>query len=126
MVKPSRIAYGVRVKLNSNFQEKCLGDKYLKEERILFISCEKPMNDTIGEYVRITGGSLVNSGEAYLNEIDLEFEVPETPLYSWEEKKVSDEEAAEKISGHEHSGARYDAFIQGCKFKEEQIRGKQK
>ena len=81
MVKLNRIAYGVRVKLSSEFQEKCLGDKYLKDETVLWISCEKAMNDSHGYYVNITGSSLINSGYAYLNELDLEFEVPEKPLY---------------------------------------------
>lgn len=81
MVKLNRIAYGVRVKLNDQFVEKCLGDKYLKDETVLWISCEKPMNDQKGDYVFISGGSLCNSGRAYLNELDLEFEVPEKPLY---------------------------------------------
>lgn len=121
MVKQNRIAYGVRVKLNSNFQEKCLGDKYLKEERILFISDEKPYNDKNGYYVNIKGGSLVNSGQAYLNEIDLEFEVPETPLYSCEEKNMTDEEAAKEYCTGVYPLVL--AFIDGCKFKEEQIRG---
>lgn len=29
MIKKNRIAYGVRVKLNDNFEKKCLGDDYL-------------------------------------------------------------------------------------------------
>lgn len=85
MVKSNRVAYGVRVKLNSNFQEKCLGDKYLKDEPVLFISQEKSYKDQRGEYVTIRGGSLINSGYAYLDELDLEFEVPESPLYRYEE-----------------------------------------
>lgn len=67
----TRVAIGVRVKLNENFQEKCLGDKYLKEETVLFIDCEKPFNDVTGQYVTIKGGSLTNSGYAYLNELSL-------------------------------------------------------
>jgi hypothetical protein len=81
MVKENRIAYGVRVKLNENFKEKCLGDKYLMEEPVLFIADGHIYNDTIGKYVFIKGGSLCNSGTAYLDQIDLEFEVPEKPLY---------------------------------------------
>ena len=81
MIKLNRIAYGVRVKLNENFVEKCLGDKYLKDEKVLFIRDEKPYNDDRGYYVHVTGGSLTNSGYAYLNELDLEFEVPEHPMY---------------------------------------------
>jgi hypothetical protein len=81
-VKTNRIAYGVRVKLNTNFKEKCLSDKYLKEEKILWIAQEKPYNDANGYNVLVRGGSLINSGMVYLNEIDLEFEVPERPLYT--------------------------------------------
>lgn len=140
MVKLNRIAYGVRVKLNSNFEERCMGDKYLKEERILFIADEKPYNDSKGYYVNVRGGSLVNSGQVYLNEIDLEFEVPEYPLYRFDEKSVYDskaaedhyqklkQEAAENISNIIYSA--YDnsvvSFLAGCKFKEQQIRGNTK
>lgn len=81
MIQPKHIAYGVRVKLNSEFIEKCLGDKYLKDEKVLFIRETKPYNDTKGEYVYIEGGSLLNSGYAYLNELDLEYPVPNKPLY---------------------------------------------
>lgn len=81
MVKKNRIAYGVRVKLNDNFEKKCLGDDYLVDEPVLFISQEKCYNDEKGDYVHLRGGSLTTSGYAYLDQIDLEFEVPENPLY---------------------------------------------
>ena len=85
MLKLNRIAYGVRVKLNDQFKEKCLGDKYLKDEAMLFIAEEKPGNDSYGgDYVHIRGGSLMNSGYAYLNELDIEFDMPDRPLYSIE------------------------------------------
>lgn len=128
MIKLNRIAYGVRVKLNSQFQEKCLGDKYLKEERILFIADEKPYNDSKGYYVNVKGGSLVNSGQAYLNEIDLEFEVPERPLYAFDEPNYTNEQAAKRWAV-DSDGVKIKSeysFVQGCKFKEEQIRGKTK
>lgn len=131
-MKSNRVAYGVRVKLNSKFQEKCLGDKYLKNERILFIADTKPFNDAKGEYVHVRGGSLVNSGYAYLDELDLEFEVPEDPLYAFDEKKITDDEAAGKYaenyiaSKSEPSHVAYEVFKAGCKFKEEQIKGKTK
>lgn len=80
-IKHNQIAYGVRVKLNANFEEKCLGDKYLKDETVLFISESKAYNDMKGDYVTLRGGSLTNSGYAYLNELDLEYPVPERPLY---------------------------------------------
>lgn len=76
----TRVAIGVRVKLNENFKEKCLGDKYLKEETVLFIDCEKPFNDVTGQYVTIKGGSLTNSGYAYLNELDVVFDRPKSPI----------------------------------------------
>ena len=81
-VKKNRLAYGVRVKLNDNFQVKCLGDNYLKDEPVLFVSYDGVYNDTKGDYVNLTGGSLTNSGYAYLDEIDLVFDVPEKPLYT--------------------------------------------
>lgn len=76
----TRVAIGVRVKLNENFKEKCLGDKYLKEEAVLFIDCEKPFTDVTGQYVTIKGGSLTNSGYAYLNELDVVFDRPKSPI----------------------------------------------
>lgn len=81
MIKKSQIAYGVRVVLNDNFEPKCLGDTYLVDEPVLFISEEKAYNDTNGEYVILRGGSLTNSGYAYLDQLDLAFQVPENPLY---------------------------------------------
>lgn len=80
-IKSINVAYGVRVKLNENFKDKCLADQYLREESVLFISEYKVFNDSKGEYVMIRGGSLINSGYAYLDQLDLEFPIPETPLY---------------------------------------------
>lgn len=88
MIKVDEIAKGVRVKLNSNFVEKCLGDTYLKDETVLFIRDVKSYNDTKGSYVYIAGGSLMNSGYAYLDELDLEFPTPTTPLYNLYEHLV--------------------------------------
>lgn len=132
-MKINRVAYGVRVKLNSQFQEKCMGDKYLRDERILFIADEKPYNDAKGYYVNVRGGSLANSGQVYLNEIDLEFEVPEYPLYPFDEKNLTDGDAAKKHISNPYYDTqhgfedqkKYEAFLAGCKFKEEQIKGKQ-
>lgn len=73
MINSREIAYKVRVKLNSTFVEKCLGDKYLRDEPILYIRDHKPYEDERGKYVNISGR--MNSGRAYLTEIDLEFEV---------------------------------------------------
>ena len=84
MLKSNQVARGVRVKLNSSFEIKSLSDKYLACEPVLFISESHIYNDVKGEYVFIKGGSLTNSGVAYLSELDLEFAVPEMPLYSWE------------------------------------------
>jgi hypothetical protein len=82
MIKSNQIALGVRVKLNENFQEKCLGDKYLMDESVIFICDGHVYNDVKGEYVHIKGGSLTNSGYAYLDQLDLEFPVPNRPLYT--------------------------------------------
>jgi len=81
MIKHNQIAKGVRVKLNSNFEINSLSDRYLVCESILYIDESHIYNDSKGEYVFIRGGSHVNSGIAYLNEIDLEFPISETPLY---------------------------------------------
>lgn len=91
-VKRNQVARHVRVVLNDQFEEKCIGDGYLKEEPELYIDEERIMNDSHGgDYVhlssehispdhpaydkdRITG---VNSGRAYLNQIDLKYPVRE-------------------------------------------------
>lgn len=57
MVKKEEIARGVRVKLNENWVEKCLADKYLAEEPVIYIRDNYTYNDTKGEYVHIQGGS---------------------------------------------------------------------
>ena len=80
-VKTNQIAYGVRVKLTEKFIDKCLGDTYLKDEKVLFISEGHIYNDMKGDYIFIKGGSLINSGIAYLDELELEFPIPEKPLY---------------------------------------------
>ena len=84
MVRPNQVARGVRVKLNSNFNINSLPDRYLACEPVLFIEDSHVYNDVQGQSVWIKGGSLTNSGPVYLSEIDLEFPVPETPLYSHE------------------------------------------
>lgn len=80
-IKSNNVALGVRVKLNENFKPKCLGDEYLMEEQVIFISEAHVYNEEKGQYVRIRGGSLTNSGYAYLDQLDLEFPVPDKPLY---------------------------------------------
>lgn len=80
-IKENTIARGVRVVLNENFEQKCLGDKYLVEmEDTLFIADGSVYNDSKGKYVHIKGGTLTNSGYAYLDQLDLEFPVPERPI----------------------------------------------
>jgi hypothetical protein len=81
MVNKRNIAIGVKVKLNSSFKEKCIGDKFLRFEPILFISDSFIMNDEAGESVYINGGSLGNSGRVYLTEIDLEFDYHKPQYY---------------------------------------------
>jgi len=83
-MKTNQVAKDVRVKLNSTFEIKSLSDKYLACEPILFIAESHIYNDQKGDYVFIKGGSLTNSGICYLTELDLEFPISETPLYSHE------------------------------------------
>ena len=72
-IKKNEIAQGVRVKLNSLFKPKCLGDEYLKCEDVIHIADQHVYNDQIGDYVHLRGGSNTNSGYAYLDQLDLEF-----------------------------------------------------
>jgi hypothetical protein len=82
MIKPNQVARGVRVKLNTNFEINSLAHHYLACEPILFIDDSHIYNDSQGPYVFLRGGSRLNSGIAYLNQIELEFPIPESPLYS--------------------------------------------
>lgn len=79
-IKVNTIARGVRVKLNDKFESKCIGDNYLMEEDVIFIAEGHVYNDSKGEYVHLRSGSLTNSGYAYLDQLDLEFPVPERPI----------------------------------------------
>jgi hypothetical protein len=82
MIKPNQVARHVRVKLNTNFEINTLSDKYLACEPIIYISDSHIYNDEKGEYVFINGGSHINSGIAYLNELNLEFPIDDTlPMY---------------------------------------------
>jgi hypothetical protein len=72
-IRKSEVARGVRVVLNDQFVEKCLGDKYLKEEKYIYLADRSINNDTLGDYVHLHGGSGTTSGYAYLNQLDLEF-----------------------------------------------------
>ena len=82
-MKKSQVALHVRVKLNDNFEVKCLGDEYLIKDEIIYISDNHIYNDSIGEYVHIKGyvepkdnnSVYMNSGYAYLNQLDLEFPI---------------------------------------------------
>jgi hypothetical protein len=80
-LKENQVARLVRVKLNSNFEINSLSDQYLACEHIIYISDSHIYNDSKGKYVHIKGGSNVNSGFAYLNELDLEFPITDSPLY---------------------------------------------
>lgn len=89
-VKIQEVALGVRVVFNNKWKEKCLGDAYLKQEKVLYISEKKTFNDQRGEYVHIRGGSGTNSGYAYLDELDLEFDWRKTlPLDEAFKKETS-------------------------------------
>lgn len=82
-MKSNQVARLVRVKLNNTFEINSLSDKYLACEPILYISDSQVYNDDYkGDYVFIRGGSHTNSGTAYLSELDLEFPITDTPLYS--------------------------------------------
>lgn len=83
-MRKTEAAKNVRVKLNSNWEETCLGDKYLKQEPVIFIREQHIYNDSRGEYVYIKGGSMTNGGVAYLDQLDLEFPIGEKSLYNWE------------------------------------------
>ena len=83
-IRKSQVARHVRVKLNENFQIKCLGDEYLIKNEVIYIADEHVYNDSIGEYVHIKGYTLPkeenesvysNNGYAYLNQLDLEFPI---------------------------------------------------
>lgn len=72
-IKKNEIAKGVRVKLNSNFTPKCLGDEYLQCEQVIYIADGHVYNDQKGDYIFLNGGSGTNSGTSYLDQLDLEF-----------------------------------------------------
>lgn len=83
-IRKSQVALHVRVKLNENFEIKCLGDKYLVKDEIIFIAVNHIYTDVIGDYVHIKGYTepkedddsvYMNSGYAYLNQLDLEFPI---------------------------------------------------
>lgn len=80
-VKKNQVASGVRVKLNDKFETHSLSHEYLKQEKVIFISDGHIYNDPFGDYVFVKGGSLINAGIAHLTEIDLEFPIPEYPMY---------------------------------------------
>lgn len=84
MIKHNQVAMHVRVKLNSNFEINSISQKCLACERIIYISANRIYNDTKGDYVNIRGGSNTNSGQAYLNQLDLEFPINSDVLYSHE------------------------------------------
>lgn len=84
-MKTNEVARGVRVKLNNTFEINSLSDRYLACEPILTIADSHIYNDDYkGYYVFIRGGSCTNSGGVYLSELDLEFPISDSPLYSHE------------------------------------------
>lgn len=83
-MKKSQVALHVRVKLNDKFSPKCIGEKYLIKDEVIFISDNHIYNDQLGEYVHLKSYSIpkdneegiyINSGYAYLDQLDLEFPV---------------------------------------------------
>ena len=83
MIKKSQVALHVRVKFNDKFEPKCLGEVFLVDNELIWISDDHIFNDERGEYVRLRGydepkpgeGTYINSGYAYLNQLDLEFPI---------------------------------------------------
>ena len=82
MIKKEQVALHVRVKFNDNFEPKSLGEKYLVNDDVIYISDNHIFNNEKGDYVRLNGYTknvyneiYTNSGYAYLNEIDLEFPI---------------------------------------------------
>jgi len=84
-MKTNQVARGVRVKLNEKWEEKCLGDKHLAAEPVIFISDNHIYNDQKGEYVHLQGGSGTIGGYAYLDQLELEFPLPEGSLYPYDQ-----------------------------------------
>lgn len=80
MIKINQVARHVRVIFNKEFKPKCLGEEYLIKDKIIYICDNHIYNDQIGEYVHLKGytleGIYLNSGYAYLNQLDLEFPIP--------------------------------------------------
>ena len=82
-IKQDQVARGVRVKFNKKFEPKSLGEESLIKDKIVFISDYMIYNDSVGHYVNLrgytpnkNGGAIyVNSGYAYLDEIDLKFPI---------------------------------------------------
>ena len=93
MIKKNQVARGVRVRLNEKWEEKSIGDKYLAQEPIIFISEENIYSTPDGDCVMLKGGSLTNSGYARLDQLDLEFPIPMKPMYN-NHKDMSKVEAA--------------------------------
>lgn len=84
MIRKSQVALHVRVKFNSLFEPKCLGEQYIIKDNIIFITDNNVYYDSIGEYVHLKGYTAptnendpiyINSGYAYLNQLDLEFPI---------------------------------------------------
>lgn len=89
MVKQSQVALHVRVVLNEKFKDKCLGDWSLRQEPEIYIADEHIYNDNHGYYVMLSSDPIlpgdprykedvmtgVNSGYAYLDQIDLKYPI---------------------------------------------------
>lgn len=82
-MKSTQVALHVRVKFNDNFKPKCLGEEYLIKDSVIWIADNHIYNDSIGDYVHLkgyteskeNGGVYINSGYAYLNQLELEFPI---------------------------------------------------
>jgi hypothetical protein len=81
-MKKNQVALHVRVKFNETFEPKCLGEEYLIKNEIIYICDNYIYNDAFGgDYVHLKGYSIpddegyINSGYAYLTQLDLEFPI---------------------------------------------------
>lgn len=80
-MRHDEVARGVRVKHADTFKPRSIADEYLILEDVIFISETHIYNDRHGDYVFLRGGSLTTSSYAYLDELNLEYPVPNKPLY---------------------------------------------
>ena len=75
-LKKHELARNVRVKFHSFVVPSSIGQEYLMtQEEYLYVRDPHVFNDQGGDYVFVNGGSGMNSGVAYLDDLELEFPV---------------------------------------------------